>query len=132
MEITRKTGYAVRALVELAMHPEGYTSSKIIAEKQEIPVNFLPQIVALLGSQGWVAGRRGPGGGIRLKVDPATITIENVMELTQGKIAISPCLSGECSRSYSCPLKPVWNRAQSAFLAVLNQTTIADLANHTP
>jgi len=106
----------------------------VIASRQEIPVNFLPQIIALLGSQGWVAGVRGPGGGVRLEVDPAQITLKDVIELIEGPIAISKCLAGqiECPRKGECPLQPVWLEAQQAFVEVLQKRTIADLVNNTP
>jgi Rrf2 family protein len=134
MEITRKTEYAVSALVELASHPGEYISSKVIAGRQEIPVNFLPQIIALLGTRGWVVGVRGPGGGVRLEVDPATITLEDVIELVEGPIAISKCLAGdlECPRKGECPMQPIWIEAQQAFVDVLRSRTIADLVQNTP
>lgn len=134
VEITRKAEYAVSALVELAKHPGEYISSKVIASRQEIPVNFLPQIMALLGAQGWVLGVRGPGGGVRLEVDPSTITVKDVVELIEGPIAITKCLAGDvsCAREGDCPLHPVWQEAQKAFIEVLQKRTIADLVTRTP
>ncbi|NMB21091.1 MAG: Rrf2 family transcriptional regulator [Firmicutes bacterium] len=134
MEITKKSEYAVSALVELAQYPGEFISSKVIASRQEIPVNFLPQIIAQLGSPGWVVGVRGPGGGVRLEVDPSTITLKDVIELIEGPIAISKCLSGEviCSREGNCPMHPVWEEAQEAFINVLETRTIADLVTNTP
>ena len=122
------------ALVELAKHPGEFISSKVIASRQEIPVNFLPQIIALLGSPGWVTGVRGPGGGVRLEVDPAEITIKDVIELIEGPIAITKCLAGEidCPREGRCPMQPVWMEAQEAFVKVLRTRTIADLVGDTP
>ncbi|NMA61466.1 MAG: Rrf2 family transcriptional regulator [Firmicutes bacterium] len=134
MEITKKTEYAVSALVELASNPGEYISSKTIAARQDIPANFLPQIMALLGTTGWVLGVRGPGGGVRLEVDPSTITIRDVIELIEGPIAISKCMSHEfsCNRDGRCPMQPVWREAQEAFVNVLGQRTIADLVDATP
>ena len=129
MEITKKTEYAISALIELAMHPDEYISSKKIASRQDVPANFLPQIIALLGTHGWVEGVRGPGGGVRLISDPHTITVKDVIELIEGKVAISRCLTDDltCSRLGRCPLHPVWAKAQSALMTVLDGTTIADL-----
>lgn len=134
MEITKKTEYAISALVELALHPGEFISSKTIASRQEIPTNFLPQILALLGSQGWLHGMRGPGGGVRLERDPATLSVMDVIELIEGPIAISKCLSHEltCSRKGRCPLQPVWSEAQDAFVSILSNRTIADLVKNTP
>lgn len=122
------------ALVELASHPGEYISSRTIATRQEIPANFLPQIMALLGAQGWVLGVRGPGGGVRLEVDPTTLTIKDVIELIEGPIAISRCLDHElsCPREGRCPIHPVWREAQEAFISVLQNRTIADLVKDTP
>ena len=134
VEITRKSEYAVSALVELAQHQGEYVSSKIIAGRQEIPVNFLPQIMALLGDQGWLVGMRGPGGGVRLEVDPALITVKDVIEVIEGPIAIAKCLAGDlaCSREGHCPMHSVWVEAQEAFVNVLQNRTIADLVADTP
>lgn len=134
VEITRKSEYAVSALIELAKHPGEYISSKIIASRQEIPVNFLPQIIALLGAQGWVLGVRGPGGGVRLEVDPSTISVKDVVELIEGPIAITKCLGHDlkCTREGNCPIHPVWQEAQEAFVDVLQKRTIADLVLDTP
>lgn len=134
MEITKKTEYAVCALVELASNPGEYISSKTIAARQDIPANFLPQIVALLGTAGWVMGVRGPGGGIRLEVDPNSISVNDVIELIEGPIAISKCMSHEfsCNRDGRCPMQPVWKEAQEAFVDVLRRRTIGDLVQTTP
>ena len=134
MEITKKTEYAVSALIELASHPGEYISSKTIATRQGIPANFLPQIIALLGSKGWVMGVRGPGGGVRLEVEPEVLTVKDVIELIEGPIAISRCLNHElsCPRKGYCPIHPVWLEAQEAFISVLQNRTIADLVKNTP
>jgi Rrf2 family protein len=134
VEITKKSEYAVSALVELAQYPGEFISSKVIANRQGIPVNFLPQIIAQLGAPGWVVGVRGPGGGVRLEVDPVTITLKDVIELIEGPIAICKCLSGAltCSRQGHCPMHPIWEEAQEAFVGVLEKRTIADLVVNTP
>lgn len=130
MEITKKTEYAISALIELAMNMGTYISSKEIAQRQDIPANFLPQIMALLGTAGWVEGVRGPGGGVRMIVDPASISVKDVIELIEGRVAISRCLTNEmgCSRLGRCPLHSVWQDAQTALMGVLIRTTIANLA----
>ena len=92
-------------------------------------MNFLPQIIALLGTEGWVEGVRGPGGGVRLLVDPNSISVKDVIELIEGRVAISRCLTNElgCSRLGRCPLHSVWQEAQTALMGVLGRITIARL-----
>ena len=55
MEITKKTEYAISALIELRRILENIFPQRD-AHRQDIPVNFLPQIIALLGTEGWVEG----------------------------------------------------------------------------
>ncbi len=129
MEVTKKAEYAISALVELAINSGEYISSKEIAMRQSIPPNFLPQIIATLGAKGWVEGVRGPGGGVKLLCDPQKITVREIVELIEGPIAITRCLTrgGGCSHQESCPLHNIWARAQAAMLDVLGDTTIADV-----
>ncbi|ABZ83608.1 transcriptional regulator, rrf2 family, putative [Heliomicrobium modesticaldum Ice1] len=130
MEITRKAEYAIAALLDLALLPPGEsTLSKDIAKRQAIPSNFLPQIMAALSRHGWVDSTRGAGGGVRLAVEAETITLQAVIEVIEGPIAINRCLvgGGSCPNQAGCPLHHVWARAQSAMLDVLAKTTIADL-----
>lgn len=129
MEVTKKAEYAISALLELAMNPGQFISSKEIAFRQNIPANFLPQIIAMLGSKGWVEGVRGPGGGVRLIGDPHKISVLEIVEVIEGPIAITRCLSSEaeCINEALCPLHPVWKQAQEAMLGVLSNTTLTDL-----
>ncbi|MBM7867787.1 Rrf2 family transcriptional regulator [Heliobacterium gestii] len=131
MEITRKAEYAIAALLDLTLLPPGeFTLSKDIAKRQGIPTNFLPQIMAALSRHGWVESTRGAGGGVRLAVEGGTITLQAVIEVVEGPIAINRCLvaAGACPNQAGCPLHHVWARAQGAMLDVLANTTIADLA----
>jgi len=129
VEITKKAEYAINALVELAISPDEFISSKEIATRQHIPPNFLPQIIATLGTKGWVEGVRGPGGGVKLIAEPEDISVREVVELIEGPVAITRCLAhgGNCVKDGNCPLHGIWYKAQEAFLNVLSNTSIADV-----
>jgi len=111
------------------MNPGQFISSKEIAARQNIPANFLPQIIALLGTKGWVEGVRGPGGGVRLVADPQSISVLEIVEVIEGPVALTRCLGGEdsCMNREVCPLHEVWSEAQAAMLNVLTSTTLSDL-----
>ena len=67
-------------------------------------------------------------------MDPALITVKDVIEVIEGPIAIAKCLAGDvaCSREGHCPMHSVWVEAQEAFVNVLQNRTIADLVADTP
>lgn len=130
MPITRKAEYAIAVLVNLASRPDSeYVLSREIARREKIPPNYIPQIVAQLTRKGWVEGMRGFGGGVRLAVDPEEISVAQVVEEVEGPIALSKCLvnDGFCEKQDTCPLHQVWAKAQKQMVAVLADTTIADL-----
>lgn len=130
MEVTRKSEYAISALVELAVAPDGeYVPSRAVAQRQAIPPKFMPQIMATLVRKGFVEGQRGLGGGVRLAMPAEKIQVAQVIEAIQGPLAIKRCLVADepCVRMGICPLRQVWARAQAAMLDVLGSTTVADL-----
>jgi Rrf2 family iron-sulfur cluster assembly transcriptional regulator len=131
MELTRKADYAVSVLTELAAHvDDGPMQSKEVAVRRSIPENLVAQIVSMLGKQGWVEGTRGVGGGIRLAADPAQISVLDVVEMVEGPVHVNLCTRSDsaCPNESTCPVHPVWVKAEKAFTDVLRTTTIADLA----
>lgn len=133
MEFTRKTEYAIAILMALAEVVEGerLTSARI-AEKQSLPMNLVPQIVAALAKKGWISGIRGVGGGLRLIANPSEITVREIVEMMEGPIALNPCLAAEqgvCAKQTDCSLRRVWERAQRSMVEVLEKTSIQDLVN---
>ena len=130
MQLTRKAEYAIGAMVDLAYHQdEPYVLSRDVALREGIPLKLVAQIVSALGKAGWVKGTRGSQGGIRLIVDPAKVTVKEIIELIEGPIAINKCLEkdSKCERRASCAIKGMWAKAQKELVGVLEGTTIADL-----
>ncbi len=131
MQLTRQSEYAIRAVLELSMLPEGeFMQSRAIAARQELPEQFLNKTVQILARVGLVETRRGMQGGVRLAVRPESITIADVIGAVEGKIAINPCLSGgyHCANRPSCRVHGILNRAQEALLTELGKETFAELA----
>ena len=103
MQITRQAEYAIKIMLELAKH-EGkeVVSSKLIAERQGIPEDFLKKTVHLLALQGLVVTQRGVQGGVRLGKPAGEITIADIIAAVEGPLAINVCLDP----GYECPNKP--------------------------
>jgi len=128
--ITNKVEYLILTLTDLATHArDQYVLSREVAERQGIPVKYMPQIMAILTKKGWVEAVRGAKGGVKLKVDPAQITVQDVIDISDNPFLIKPCiLEGfQCPKKASCPLQEVWRRAQSNVEKVMKSTTLADL-----
>ncbi len=88
MRISAKADYAVRAVIELAAAPAGANlSAREIATAQDIPQNFLENILAELRRAGVVHTHRGPGGGSSLARPADTITVGEILLAIDGPLA---------------------------------------------
>ncbi len=129
MQLTSRTEYAVRAMLDLAKLGGRQATAKEIAKRQDIPPKFLPQIMVDLSRAGLVQGTRGSGGGVRLAVDPAKVTVRRIVDAIEGPMALYVCLEtgGACRNQGKCELQHVWAWAQARFLQALEDFTLADL-----
>ena len=74
MKISTKGRYALRMMLDIAVHDTGEpVRIRDIAARQEISVKYLEQIVSVLARAGYVKSIRGPQGGYRLTRKPGNI-----------------------------------------------------------
>jgi Rrf2 family transcriptional regulator, cysteine metabolism repressor len=126
MNVSQKSQYALRALLELGKDRSGKPmSSTVIGEAQAIPVRFLEAILVELKQAGWLASRRGVGGGHMLTADPAAISVGDVVRLIDGPLTPVGRRSGGKIRDDV--FAPVWVEAEQAITAVLDGATLDEL-----
>lgn len=133
MWISRKTDYATRAVLALALAGEGATLKiQEIAERTGTPPAFLEQILPQLRGAGIVRSERGPRGGYRLNHPPADITLDRVVRVFEGPLAPISCATRAepepCPMDVGCSLREVWEEVRDATIAIVEAHTFADLA----
>ena len=131
MKVSTKGDYGVRALVELAHHfGEGPTQSAEIAARQEIPEPYLDQLLTTLRRAGFIRSVRGPQGGHALIRKPDEVRLSEVMIALEGSLAPIACVDDPkaCTRSGGCVGRDVWTRVRDTTVEILDNVTIADLA----
>lgn len=131
LQLSRTSDYAVRLMVQLAAEPEGRPVSRTeLARTQQIPEAYLPKLLAGLSKAGLVVGRRGPGGGFQLTREPRRVSLLEVIEAVDGPVALNVCvMRGEsCERLARCPVHRVWRIAQRQLIALLEETSLRELA----
>lgn len=130
MQLTAYTDYALRVLMYLAVHDDRLTTIAELASVYDISKNHLMKIVHQLGQEGFIETVRGRGGGLRLGQSPTRVAIGQVVRKMEPHFNIVECFDAADNR---CPLTPVCQlstaleKARSAFLAVLDGYTLADL-----
>jgi Rrf2 family protein len=129
MKVSNKCDYGLRALIELAHRygePRPIQSSEIAA-RQRVPESYLEQLLTVLRRAGFIRSVRGPQGGHALLRDPREIRVAEVVEVLEGPIVPIDCL-GEGANGLGCAQTEMWADVRDAVLGVLNNVTIADLA----
>ena len=130
MEISRRTDYGVRVILDLANLQDGErASTQEIAERQSIPAPFLAKIVSQLSTSGLVETYRGAGGGVVLSRPASEISLLDVIEALDGPIRLNRCViePDACSREERCPVHDIWVAAQRELTEALTSVMFDSL-----
>jgi Rrf2 family protein len=137
MHVSAKVDYAMRALLEMAAardeDPTALFKGEMLAEQQHIPPRFLEGILRQLRQSGIVASRRGADGGYRLAKPPEEIFVADVFRALDGPLAEVRGDRPEAA-NYEGPaerLQDVWVATRAALRGVLDNVSLADIANNT-
>jgi Rrf2 family protein len=131
MRISAKADYAVRAAVELAAAPDDRPiKAERIATNQQIPLNFLENILGELRHAGIVRSYRGADGGFRLAKQADEVTVADVIRAVEGPLATvrggPPEDSAYGGAAYALPR--VWIAVRKNLRSVVEHVTLADIA----
>ncbi len=133
--ISRKTKYAINALVHLTKRKnEGPILISEIAQSEHIPQKFLESILLDLKKAGFLASKKGKGGGYYLLKDPKEINLADVMRLFDGPIALLPCVSytyyercAECKDEETCGQRDVFMEVRNRTVQMLKKATLTEI-----
>jgi len=102
MRISKKSEYALRALLVFARNPRSYQIHEL-SERENIPVKFLEQILLALRHGGLLNSKRGVGGGYSLRANPGRITVGEVIRIMDGPVAPVSCAAENPQEKCTCP-----------------------------
>jgi Rrf2 family protein len=132
MWISRRTDYAARAVLALALKNGGPMKLEEIARRTAVPPSVLEQVMPTLRTAGLVRSERGPSGGYRLNKPAEEITLERVVRLFQGQLAPIGCATRShpepCPMTIACSMRTVWEEVRDATITILGRTTFGELA----
>jgi Rrf2 family protein len=126
--ISQTAEYALRAIAHLAATTAGASPTTVeIAKATKVPSNYLAKVLRGLSRAGLVVSQRGPGGGHKLALDPAEISVLEVVNAVDPLRRIQACpLALEHHRGL-CPLHRRLDSATAMVEEALGNTTIAEL-----
>ena len=133
--ITKKSKYAIKALIYLAKKPANEpVLIEEISTEEKIPKKFLEAILLELRKAGYLGSKKGKGGGYYLLKPADKINMAEVMRLFDGAIALVPCVAHkyyeaceECIDEITCPIREVFRVIREQTVATLKDNTFAVL-----
>ena len=133
MKISTRGRYALRFMIDLALHGNGdYTALKDVSHRQGISIKYLEQITSLLSKFGLLSSVRGPQGGYKLSRLPSDYTVGEILRITEGSLAPVACLESEknlCEKRNACHTLQLWEGLEKVINDYLNSVTLEDLVN---
>jgi Rrf2 family protein len=132
MKITYKGDYALKAILDLALHYGKIVTIHDLAKRADIPIKFLEQVLLDLKRGGFVESRRGKVGGYLLVKPPSQIKLGEVIRFIDGPIEPITCVEkgySGCSDIYKCAFRGVWQQVSKAISNIIDNITFEDLAN---
>jgi|GEM_PF-2344931 len=128
--VSKTARYAIWVLAALARDSRnGYLRSGGLAQRLRIPAPYLAKVLFILSQNGLVESVRGRSGGYRLKHPAASVTLKSVVKIFEPGALERMCIIGspECPGA-ACRGHRNWTALQDSFIAVMEGTTIADIA----
>lgn len=129
MKLTTKGRYAVTAMLDLALHTQGFAVPLTdIAERQGISLSYLEQIFSQLRKAKLVKSSRGPGGGYQLARAPEKISAGHVIDAINENVDITRCGgSMNCQDNLPCLTHDFWTGLNREINDYLYRSSLADL-----
>ncbi|MBE6022944.1 MAG: Rrf2 family transcriptional regulator [Cellulosilyticum sp.] len=136
MKISTKSRYGLRTLVDLAIHSaEEQVPLVHIAKRQNLSVNYLEQVFAILKKANIVKSVKGAQGGYILARPAREITVGDILRAIEGELLIveEEVRKNESSMLYQnmqiCLQREVWNKIAESVKQTIDQITLEDLTN---
>ncbi|MGJ8621169.1 MAG: RrF2 family transcriptional regulator [Yoonia sp.] len=133
MKLTSYTNFAMRSLQLAALKSPSLIRVDDVVRVHGLARPHIVKIVHELGLAGYIETQRGRGGGFRLARPAEEIIVGDVVRLTEGPMDLVECFNPEhntCPLIGICKLSRALQEATRAFMAVLDDLTLADIASN--
>jgi Rrf2 family transcriptional regulator, nitric oxide-sensitive transcriptional repressor len=130
VQLTWFTDYGLRLLLYAAAHPDRRVTVTEVASAYGVSRDHLMKVSHRLTQLGMIHATRGRGGGLRLAVDPRSLRLGAVVRALEPDLELVECfnpVTNTCRIAPACRLKGALMRGRRAFLASLDEQSLADV-----
>lgn len=133
MMLSSAARYGVRAMFQLACHwGKGPVSLRVVADEQDLSLNYLEQIMPELRGADLVSSVRGRHGGYELARKPEELSVGEIIRALEGPVCVSACAEpdpdfDECGRGAFCVSRLLWMKVHRQIQDALDSVSLQDL-----
>lgn len=132
MKLSTRARYGLRALIDLAIYSETEAVSiQSIANRQNISVSYLEQLMSKMKKANLVESTRGASGGYRLARPMEEISVGDVLRVLEGSLEAVDCTAyggkHTCEGAESCVAKYVWKRINDSITEAVDHIMLGQL-----
>jgi Rrf2 family protein len=127
MKATKKTQYALRAMIVLSKGDKTPISLRFIAKKEGISFDYLEKIFSKLEKNGLIGSKRGATGGYFLVRSADKITLKDIFDATEESISVVDCQEEKCPRDGKCKASRAWKNVNNKIEKAFSSIKLSDL-----
>ncbi|MGI4731158.1 MAG: SUF system Fe-S cluster assembly regulator [Janthinobacterium lividum] len=135
MRLSSLADYAIVMMSAAARHAgsvgDGRLNATRLADETRVPLPTAQKLVSRLASAGLIESTRGTGGGFVLARPAADISLADIIEAVEGRIALTTCVdtqTHDCALDHHCSVKPHWGVVNEAVRGALADVSLAQLS----
>lgn len=132
IRMSKETDYAIVLLTVFAGGAtDSVFSSRELSERVRVPLPMVSKVLKALSKGGLLLSQRGARGGYVLARPAEEISIADVMQATEGSVALTECLDqpGDCIQEPTCHVRGHWEKINDRVLSALDEVSIAEMAD---
>ena len=132
IKLSRMADYGILLASRMAIDSKRVYRAQELSDYSTLPITTVNKILSKLTRSNITESHRGANGGYKLALSAEKITVRNIIDVIDGKIALTNCAENSdenCSLLNLCPTKRNWQIINNAVCDALDSVNIAEMAN---
>ena len=133
IKLSRMADYAILLVCKMSNDENKVYSSQELSIATSLKITTISKILTKLTKANVTDSIRGVSGGYKLTMQAEDISVGNIIDIIDGKVALTICVEeGEnhnCNLVSLCPSQSNWQIINNTVREALNSVSIAEMAN---
>ena len=132
IKVSRMADYAVLLVCKMSKNQDKFYSANELSLQTSLKTTTINKILTTLTKANITASIRGVTGGYKLAMSAEDISVGNIIDIIDGRIALTVCVEEgvhtNCSLVSMCPSQSNWQIINTVVCDALNSVSIEEMA----